>query len=617
MVFWSENHLILYQSSEFLVRQWRGVSGVAEAAFARCRGRVLTFLRQKLRDGFFEFNSNCYILFTLSALLNLVDFASDAEVKSLALEVVHKLLGQLLAFAMPTGCFFSVTGRAYLKHRLCGVGYDVNSVIFLLTGADQCPSPPLASAASFLATSSYEPPLEVLQQFRDPTVSFHVGRDLGTMLRDLQSDSNLADQDFVPFLWSMGAYFVPRVIRETIEFLNLTQRTPGCPSLWEHETFAAVGHLRLLPISVMKFMSRKLKPLTGGSVLTNQRVSLYKDFDHEVLLATVRSKENGMVGYQKTPFIAVLGVASIWTASGDGPRTINGANEIVSHSSLPATRQYANIALLSYRASSALTKFNLDSQVFAHFPTNDFDEFCVAESVNTSMNSDRSGLLRWAFARTKESYLALGSDCLVYKPEAKPQFVAAHEECCWVCVVGSAADFGTFDQFKLLCEQCEAVSTDAVLTVQVPSVLCLDKTTSPDCRSTGEIETRTLQCHWKDGETVNEDDECDDVVNDGSGLAASESIVNGSKPLAVPSYSKSNSSLSAVSICSDDSIDLAERPVDFRAAATEEGVNGSSAKALEVSSQHDHDVEDEVENESALFKMFGSALGGPSKMKLW
>jgi len=585
----------------------------------------MTFLRQKLRDGFFEFNSPCYILFTLSALLNLVDFASDAEVKSLALEAVHKLLGQVLAFAMPTGCFYSVTGRAYLKHRICGTGYDVNAVIFLLTGADQCPSPPLASAASFLATSSYLPPLEVLKQFREPMTVFHIGRDLGTTLRDLQSDSNLADKDFVPFLWSMGAYFVPRVIRETIDFLNLTQRTPGCPNLWKHETFEAVGHLRLLPISAMKFMSRKLKPLTGGSVLTNQRVSLYKDFDNEVLLATVRSKENGMVGYQKTPFIAVLGMASVWTASGDGPRTINGANEIVSHSSLPATRQYANIALLSYRSSSTLTKFNLGSQVFAHFPTHEFDEYCVSEVVSATLDSKKNGL-RWAFARTKQSYLAIGSDCLIYQPEAKPQFVAAHEECCWICVVGSAADFGTFDQFQQLCERCEAVSTDVVLTVQVPSALCLEKTSTDDSQSGSESATKTLQCYWKDSGTPNGDDDCEGIGDDGDDITTEECIVGGRSDPSMEQPSgldMHGSNLVSITMSPEISgLRPENQVVVSAAAAAEDGANGSSTGAHNVavySTQQDHELEDEVDNEGggAVFKLFGSALRAPGKIKFW
>jgi hypothetical protein len=262
-----------------------------------------------------------------------------------------------------------------------------------------------------------------------------------------------------------------------------------------------------------------LKPLTGGSVLTNQRVSLYKDFGHQVLLATVRSKENGMVGYQKMPFVAVLGTASVWTASGGAPRTVNGVHEIVSHSSLPATRQFANIALLSYQPPSRLAKFNFSSQVFAHFPTDEFEEFCVSEAVDAWMGSARSGLLRWAFARTGDSYLALGSDCLLYRPESKPEIVAANETCSWVCVVGSAKDFGDFDHFKQLCNQCEAMHTDAVLNVQVPSKLCLEKTATLDGKTGDERETRLLLCHWKYGGDGANDDNYDDDADDSNGAA--------------------------------------------------------------------------------------------------
>ena len=240
MIFWSENHLILYQSTQLLLEQWRaeaGGSAAEERPSSPCKCRVLFFLRQRKRLGFFEFNSHGYIMFTLSALLNLVDFAADDEIATLARDGVSQILGNVLSFALPSGVFFSVTGRGYLKHRCSGKGYDVNNVINLLTGAGPR-ARQVTSAAAFLATSKYARavPPEVLAQWRAPSRSFRIGLSVNAMVKALRDDPALGGRvgEMVPFLWSMGAYFHPNVVRHTVDLLNYTARTKSkCKNLWK------------------------------------------------------------------------------------------------------------------------------------------------------------------------------------------------------------------------------------------------------------------------------------------------------------------------------------------------------------------------------------------------
>ena len=310
MIFWSENHMICYLSTQYLVEQWRSqpkANRKTRKSKSRARGRILAFLQLKARHGFFEFNSTNYICFTLSALLNLLDFADDEEITSLAKDCTDRLVAGILAFALPLGDFFSVTGRGYLKHRFQGNGFDINAVIWLLTGAGST-VPMMKSTASFLATSKYTlniPESTVRQWWLKPSPKWHIGEPLLSMVDQIRSNPHLEDElDFVPFLWSMGAYFHPETIHHTLTFIEHTSSLPGTKSLWTHHHLRALRHLRLLGTSALSFLAEKLKLLIIGSSLTNQTINVFKN--RNVLLSTVQSCESGCVGYQKVRILCLV-----------------------------------------------------------------------------------------------------------------------------------------------------------------------------------------------------------------------------------------------------------------------------------------------------------------------
>ncbi len=109
MEFWSENHYIMFASSEYLLGQlWEretfqpgravfaaeGKIGVRKGSERRDRGRarVLKWLNNRLMFGWMEFNSSGYYREHLWALLNLVDFALDEEVRTKAEMAIDLLL---------------------------------------------------------------------------------------------------------------------------------------------------------------------------------------------------------------------------------------------------------------------------------------------------------------------------------------------------------------------------------------------------------------------------------------------------------------------------------------------------------------------------------------------
>jgi hypothetical protein len=523
----SENHIILYQSSEYLLRQWAaedGLDSVRQASVQQasvhaymhgdedqtthqsisfCRTRVVAFLKLKLKHGFCEFNSTGYILFTLQAILNLVDFSTDLEISTLSRQCAGEIFSSILAFTMPSGDYFTVTGRGYLKQRMIGRGCDINVVIFLLTGASEalhtCPKadvtpPPLRSAAAFLATSNYRHtfPPTVLTQWKTPTrLSWRIGTSVNDFIRELKEDYGLSGLEFVPFLWSSGLYFHPECISFTVDFLNETAATPGCQNLWKHSTFKSVRHLQLLSPTSQQFIAGRLSSLTSGSSLVGQTVHLFKDSG--VLLSTVHSCEAGCVGYQKVPWIAVLKQHSVWTGCGQ-PGSVNGLGELVSHSSLPATQQFHNIAIVSYHPASFLASMKLGSQVYAHFPLDVGLEVVVP--TEKSGNSE----LHWAFVSDGDNFLGLGCNNLPKAKHNKNLLISYSSETYWVCVVGTAVHFGDFRNFMGLCQQTKGTMKQSTVTVTVPDSLCLGQV--PASSSGG---TKELVCLWNVEEDHAED----------------------------------------------------------------------------------------------------------------
>ena len=119
MEFWSENHYIMFASSEYLLGQlWQDDEFPARAGSSstratrparrtgaqrrdRGRARVLKWLNNRLMFGWMEFNSSGYYREHLWALLNLVDFALDEEVRTKATMAVDLMLFDVIAVPAP------------------------------------------------------------------------------------------------------------------------------------------------------------------------------------------------------------------------------------------------------------------------------------------------------------------------------------------------------------------------------------------------------------------------------------------------------------------------------------------------------------------------------------
>ena len=77
----TENHVLMTEGSRYLKNRWIMLHGNKEAIYNNesngMEGKMLDLLEEMKRSGLYEFNSNPYIGYTITALLNLEAFASE------------------------------------------------------------------------------------------------------------------------------------------------------------------------------------------------------------------------------------------------------------------------------------------------------------------------------------------------------------------------------------------------------------------------------------------------------------------------------------------------------------------------------------------------------------
>eukprot|EP01084_Bolivina_argentea_P056321 103105_1 len=129
--YWTENHMIQWDAAAHLLKQkfehLEFDSNVDE--------RLKTYLQMKKDYNYFEFHSNTYTPYRLSALLNLVDFSQNPTIQSLAVDAVEVMLFGIVENLNSEGGFFPAQGRS-LKQKFTENAADENAAKCwrLLTG---------------------------------------------------------------------------------------------------------------------------------------------------------------------------------------------------------------------------------------------------------------------------------------------------------------------------------------------------------------------------------------------------------------------------------------------------------------------------------------------------
>lgn len=136
IIFWSENHILMMLSSRYLFKQWKNnrkyrnqsvlthldASVDTESKLllkyleAHCSKSFngtqndSTDLNNIIQGGVYEVNSHVYLPYTMSALLNLYDFADDARLKQCSLHLLNIIVYQLMLCTTPLNGVCNLSG---------------------------------------------------------------------------------------------------------------------------------------------------------------------------------------------------------------------------------------------------------------------------------------------------------------------------------------------------------------------------------------------------------------------------------------------------------------------------------------------------------------------------
>jgi hypothetical protein len=218
--FWSENHLIIGYSIEYLAGQRYPdatftVTGLTGAEhLERSRPEILEWITERADLGFFEWHSNVYMLKNVTPLLMLAELADDPEIVTAAAMALDLCLVDMAAHTHAGG-YTAPRGRTYKKDKMTSLDEDTfNTAKFVFDDTTEAYQSTSDTGVTYFASAQrYRPPQLVVEIATDDQPS--VVRERHGVFFDgsqpLSDDpeapygKDFSDRENLPFWWSLGA----------------------------------------------------------------------------------------------------------------------------------------------------------------------------------------------------------------------------------------------------------------------------------------------------------------------------------------------------------------------------------------------------------------------------
>lgn len=450
MVWWSENHQILFHALEYLaghlfpdrVFDNAGMTGREHRAHAEPLLR--RWLYDRARFGFSEFHSNIYFNEDIPALVNLVDFAPDAQIRAQA-AILLDILALDMASNYFKGFFATAHGRTYPDRLLGGLSDSVRDAAWIYGLAPDIPVESLGGsgfAAAFLATSEHyalPPLLEAVAAAMIPRLE-HRQRDSIDVLDGPAWGIGYESWEDVMFWWGMTGYVDPEVIEGSFNMVDNFH-------MWEGETWKDLAFLRpFVGTSVLRSAAEEFAVMARGVVLETANTYVYRTPDYQ--LAGVQDYKPGSWTAQVHAWKAALNpqayVFTTWPGGSSGdymggdwtggflPRALlDGPVGLIRYRrpDLPPVAE----GLLSFAEGAG---FGLQFKDYSHayFPRDEFDEVVTGAG--------------WTIGRSGEGYLGLWSRRPVtWATDNRYELIAHGLDNDWIVELGSASEHGAFAGF--------------------------------------------------------------------------------------------------------------------------------------------------------------------------
>ena len=417
MCHWSENHQILFATTEYLAgNEWPdtsfadGKSGKEHVALAN--ERIDAWMYQRYYYGFNEYYSNNYYPEDIAPMANFIQFASpeDSGMKD-RMKIIMDLIWidiatQSYKYTDAEGgtqyAFVSASGRMYMDNKSSDdTGNRLRHYINLVLGnGDEHLTVDNRFFVCFRRMYEarvngkpiYEVPEAIRAIFDDASEKQIVKSSNGVTLDELV-EYGLVGQDVAQIMMQTGmeAFSNPEVIDNSIEYLNKN-------NLFNNEFLNDFKLVNLWPLTwtgALGGLSALLNPSTDGKAI--QRANVYTYQTPYYSMSTSQEHFAGDYADQHQINVSTLsGNISVYTAQ---PMRNNTRGQYwVGYGRLPYSVQdeSVNISIYTIPESAGMLEPHVVNYTHAYFPVGLFDE------VNTDYMSDG-----YIFGRTGDTYIAL------------------------------------------------------------------------------------------------------------------------------------------------------------------------------------------------------------------
>jgi len=391
MEYWSENHYIMFASCEYLAGQlWSKESfqpardfldksdktGVilGEKRTTRGKSRVLKWLNNRLLFGWAEFNSSGYYREHLHALMNLVDFALDDDVRKKALVVIDLLFFDVARFSH-RGAMGAAGGRSQFTSKNKGWDNALGDPIEIMLGTRGMFLDSEGDAGWTIATSTYKVPDVFLEIGSFPpekgfvdrsrvSVTFDDAAKYGIQYSEKSLQRDSIQQGFAPkrtkhfqaltevnaaikachnnygqmeddtvFWWTLSAFYNKQTIRNTNRCVDKFK-------LGESKAFSMLGSVTTIALAVLSknvllgtvpfvgphFLNQSTRDILENAAddlsiflegSTRTRANIYTYRNQDVMLSSLQDFRVGQFNVQSNMGQATIGSElNVFTTSG-------------------------------------------------------------------------------------------------------------------------------------------------------------------------------------------------------------------------------------------------------------------------------------------------------------
>jgi hypothetical protein len=446
MCFWSENHTLLFATSEYLLGLYYenevftndGLTGAEHSQLGKAR--VLTWLEQRWLYGFTEFFSNTYYVEDIAPLSNLIDFAPDEEIRIKAKIILDLLLYDLTSQSFK-GTFTSVSGRMYENGKKYPDRQSMRTVAesFLdyEVGTDR-----IGMDLNFIYVNDYEVP-EVFKEIGHDESEVIIKASNGLNLNELKERDLIGLEDNqIMMQWGMEAFTNPEIITNSMKYIN----KHGMLTNEFLNDFKMINITFLRELGFLPAVSRLLNPKTNGVAI--QRGNSYTYKNEDFFMATLQNHHPGEFADQQHVFTVSLSPSvTVFhqhpaKALGEGALS-NSPGYWVGYGRFPHSVQdeAVNLSIYDLPDKTGFMENNLFYFTHAYFPTTLFDDYSIEG--------------RYAFAKVGDTFLALiglndlylGQDILDTSITSTDDLIQDGQTTYWITEVSSISQDSNFQSF--------------------------------------------------------------------------------------------------------------------------------------------------------------------------